>query len=182
MVAGSGHSTPSPDSVRPGEHVADDNQMPLPLPGRTDWQITLTSQYDLPKLRGRLHGWARLHRFGPAGTGDVVLAVSEIATNGLVHGQLPVYVHGWRDEDALIVQADDHGGIPLPAAAGRRPPAAPPDDHYGLWVARQIADVMQTHTTAAVTSVRLCFRRYPGGHGPGGRMASNGGPQHDDSV
>ncbi|HEY1920652.1 MAG TPA: ATP-binding protein [Streptosporangiaceae bacterium] len=133
--------------------------MPLSLPQRADWQATLSSQYDLPLLRDRLRGWAQLHRFGPAAAADVVLAVSEIATNGLVHGRPPVHMHGWRDADTLIVQADDHGGIPLPAAAGCRPPAPPPDDHYGLWVARQIADVMKTHTAAAITSVRLYFPR-----------------------
>jgi hypothetical protein len=37
------------------------------------------------------------------------------------------------------------------------PPETRPTAGYGLWLARQLADVLTTHTDSGVTSVRLYF-------------------------
>jgi anti-sigma regulatory factor (Ser/Thr protein kinase) len=146
---------PSPVFVHPERYLAGRNQVPLPLPAEVGWRITLSSMDDLPVIRAGVMDWAGRQGFTPLAAADVLLAVNEIATNGLVHGRPPVQVYGWRQQDTLTVQVSDRGGIPLPASAGYRPPDR--TNHHGLWMARQLADVLQTHTVDSVTSVRLSF-------------------------
>lgn len=150
---------PGPGYVRPGEYLAGRNELPLPLPAAVEWYISLSDLGTLPLLRAQLRDWARRHGFAPAAANDVVLAVSEVATNGLIHGESPVQVHSWHHHDTLVVQIDDRGGIPLPATAGYRPPAEHRYSQRGLWLTRQLADVVQTHTGDGITSVRLYFPR-----------------------
>jgi anti-sigma regulatory factor (Ser/Thr protein kinase) len=133
------------------------DQLPLTLPAQVEWDASLTSLHVLPMLRTRLREWAYRNGFASSATLDVLVAVNEVAANAFVHGQPPVQVNAWRSQDTLVVQVDDHGGTPLPAWAGYRPPGRHQDRHYGLWLARQLADVVQTRTADAITSVRLYF-------------------------
>ena len=87
----------------------------------------------------------------------MVIAVAEVATNGLVHGLPPVRVRAWGQGDTLVVQVDDAAGRPLPPLAGYVPPGTDPDAGRGLWLARQLADVVSVHTEGRTTSVRLHF-------------------------
>ena len=150
---------PSPGFVAPGQYLARLNQRPLPLPARAGWQINLPALGALPLLRTGLQDWVGQQGFTPAAVSDVVLAVHEIATNGLTHGQPPVRVSGWRQHDTVVVQVDDEGGIPLPALVGYRPPGGQANEHRGLWLIRQLADVVDTHTADSSTSVRMHFPR-----------------------
>jgi anti-sigma regulatory factor (Ser/Thr protein kinase) len=96
--------------------------------------------------------------FTEQGLDDIVLTVAEIAANGLAHGGAPVRVRVWRQGGGLSVQVDDSGGIPLPADAGyHRPTAGQTPGGRGLWLARQLADVVSTRSRPGNTSVRLYF-------------------------
>jgi anti-sigma regulatory factor (Ser/Thr protein kinase) len=132
-------------------------QLLLPLPAQVEWDASLASLHVLPTLRTRLRDWAYRNGFASSATLDVLLAVNEVAANAFVHGQPPVQVSVWRRQGTLVVQVDDHGGTPLPAWAGYQRPGKHQERHYGLWLARQLADVVQTHTADAITSVRLYF-------------------------
>lgn len=164
---------PSPEFVAPRQYLAGRNQLPLPLPSQADWHAVLEGHDGLPALRAELEDWAQQHGFTVPAATDVVLAVNEIATNGLVHGRPPVQVHGWRHRDTLVVQVDDQGAIPLPALAGYQPPTGLPLSERGLWLARQLADVVQTHTTDRQTSVRLYFPRLLTHRNPPGKPLSS---------
>ncbi|WP_406038413.1 ATP-binding protein [Micromonospora sp. NBC_00898] len=116
----------------------------------------------LTPLRGALRGWAEARSFDPDATGDIVVAVTEVATNGLVHGAPPV--RSWHRGDTLIVQVADSGGQRIPPTAGfHRPGSAGRVGGRGLWLARQLADVVTVHSGASGTSVRLHFP-YAGTH------------------
>ena len=149
------------DVVSPREYLTGRNQVPLELPGRVDWAAVLPDLYGLPDLRQRIASWAGKHGFATAATLDVVMAVNEVATNGLTHGQPPATVSGWRDRDTLLVQVDDQGGIPIPPYAGYVPPSLASASQRGLWLARQLADVVRVNSLRQLTSVRLCFPRGP---------------------
>jgi anti-sigma regulatory factor (Ser/Thr protein kinase) len=151
-----GGDRPNGAYVGPRDFVAG-RCRPLPEPSAVDWAASLASTDDLPGLRARLRYWTAEHRFAPDAAGDVTLAVNEIATNGLTHGSPPVTVRAWHAGGTLVVQVDDRGGIPLPAAGGYEVPDEEQDRTRGLWLARQLADVMQTHTTGGSTAVRLHF-------------------------
>jgi anti-sigma regulatory factor (Ser/Thr protein kinase) len=88
---------------------------------------------------------------------DVVSAVSEAVTNGLQHGRPPVRVRAWTADRLARVHVHDRGLIPIPATAGYHRPPPEHDRGHGLWIARQLADIVTTHTDRGGTTVTLDF-------------------------
>jgi anti-sigma regulatory factor (Ser/Thr protein kinase) len=153
---------PSAGYVGPRDFLADRDRLPLTPPATVDWEVTLGSVDDLPALRRLVRDWAQVGGFASSATADVTLAVNEIATNGLTHGAPPVWVRAWAQpgptrHDTLTVQVDDRGGRELPLLGGYQPPDEKQDRTRGLWLARQLADVVQTYTGDGATAVRLRF-------------------------
>ncbi|MFI5843491.1 MEDS domain-containing protein [Catenuloplanes sp. NPDC051500] len=145
------------EHVTPQVYLTGRNAVPLPPPPAvTGFDVTLT-HLDLSRdLRAMVRSWATGHSFGAVAE-DLVLAVAEVAENGLIHGAAPVRVRGWERARTLVVQVDDAGARPLPPTAGFLPPGDRPEAARGLWLARQLADIVLTHTGRGVTSVRLHF-------------------------
>lgn len=144
--------------VPPAEFLAARNDVPLSAPPRlTDLDLPVSRAADLGDLARAVASWAGSREFSDLAIDDVVIAVVEIATNGLVHGVPPVRVRAWWRGGTLVAQVDDAGGRPLPALAGYVAPGANPAAGRGLWLARQLADVVSVHTEAGTTSVRLHF-------------------------
>ncbi|GAA4950069.1 anti-sigma factor RsbA family regulatory protein [Actinoplanes utahensis] len=155
LTAGGGYDNPG--YVTPGAYLTAHAQTRLsPAPPITDLSLTLADLAELAGCRAVVADWAARHHFVPAAVRQVVLATSEVVTNGLHHGHPPVRVNGWHQDDTLIVHIEDHGGRPIAADAGYRPPAAPTGP-AGLWTARQLADVLLTHTHGGRTTVRMYF-------------------------
>lgn len=144
--------------VPPAEFLAARNGVPLSAPPRlTDLDLPVRRADDLGDLARAVASWAGSREFTDLAVDDVVIAVVEIATNGLVHGVPPVRVRAWWQGDTLVAQVDDAGGRPLPALAGYVAPGTNPAAGRGLWLARQLADVVSVHTGPGRTSVRLHF-------------------------
>jgi anti-sigma regulatory factor (Ser/Thr protein kinase) len=142
----------------PAEFLAGRNGVPLSSPpGLTDLDVRVLRAGDLGGLARALASWAGSREFADLAVDDVVIAVIEVATNGLVHGMPPVRVRAWWRGDTLVAQVDDAAGRPIPALAGYVPPGMDPDAGRGLWLARQLADVVSVHTAKRTTSVRLHF-------------------------
>ena len=154
-----GERRPSPHHIPTLNYLAARNEIPLaPLPSQVEIDLVTTELPQLAPMRAILADWASGRQFADRATEEVVAAVSEVATNGLVHGAPPVRVRCWRRRDTLVVQVDDAGARPLPPTAGyRRPTPLPRVGGRGMWIARQLADVVTTHTTRSQTSVRLHF-------------------------
>jgi anti-sigma regulatory factor (Ser/Thr protein kinase) len=151
-------STVNARYVPPADHFAAGSHARVPSrPPATDLDYRLAGIEDLPLLRTAVESWANRRSLPPDTAGDVMIAVGEVAGNGLVHGAPPVRVCGWHVAGALVVQVDDAGGRAVPPTAGYYPPTMRPGDGRGLWLARQIADVVTAHTRHGVTSVRLHF-------------------------
>jgi anti-sigma regulatory factor (Ser/Thr protein kinase) len=151
---------PSPPYLSPERYLADRQDLPLqPAPADVDREVVLAEVAELSRLRAVLHSWAGEHHFAGEPVDDVVVAAVEVAANGLLHGAAPVRVRAWHRNDTLIVQCDDTAGRRIPATAGYRRPqlahAAP--GGRGLWLARQLTDVVITESTPGRTSVRLHF-------------------------
>ncbi|MDI6105137.1 MEDS domain-containing protein [Actinoplanes sp. NEAU-A12] len=127
-----------------------------PTPPVTEIDGLVWEVGQLATCRADVVDWAGRHRFAPAAARQVAMAISEVVSNGLQHGRPPVHMRAWAYHDTLIVHIEDHGAQPIPADAGYRPPATPVDAG-GLWVARQLADVLLTHTGHGRTAVRLYF-------------------------
>jgi hypothetical protein len=71
-------------------------------------------------------------------------------------------VRAWTADQRARVQVHDRGLTPIPATAGyHRPPQEANRD--GLWIARQLADVVTTHTDRGGTTITLDFPLAPRG-------------------
>ena len=92
---------------------------------------------------------------------DVMIAIGEAVTNAVEHGTPPVRVRAWTADGLARVRVHDHGTTPIPATAGYRRPHHEFDRGYGLWVARQLADVVTTYSDRAGTTIALDFPLAP---------------------
>jgi anti-sigma regulatory factor (Ser/Thr protein kinase) len=130
-----------------------------PAPADVDHDVSLAEVADLSRLRAVLQPWVDKHGFAEEAADDVVVAAVEVAANGLRHGTTPVRVRCWHRRRTLIVQCDDSAGRLIPATAGYRRPqlADASPGGRGLWLARQLADVVITESVPGRTSVRLHF-------------------------
>ena len=155
---------PSPQFLAPDSFLAARRHAPLAAPPEpVDRDRVLHDVAELGELRSLLSKWTAGHGFSAAAAEDVVMGVVEIATNGLRHGLPPVRVRAWHRQDTLIVQCDDMGGRPVPPAAGYQRPrlAGARPGGRGLWLARQLADVVVIESAPGRTSVRLHFPYGP---------------------
>jgi anti-sigma regulatory factor (Ser/Thr protein kinase) len=147
----------NPEFAGLGENPVPPAQPPMtPAPAVTDIDVTVVSAHELAACRAAVARWAELNHFLPDAIRQVVAAVSEVVANGVRHGRPPVRLRGWNEDATLIVHVDDHGGVPIPAEAGYRPPTTPVHS-AGLWIARQLADVLLTRSEKGLTSVRMYF-------------------------
>lgn len=91
-------------------------------------------------------------------TMELCLAANEILTNAFVHARGGT-IHAWVDGDRFVCQVDDEGpgiGDPL---AGYRPPAEDREGGRGIWIARQLVDLLHISPSASGTSVRMYMLR-----------------------
>jgi anti-sigma regulatory factor (Ser/Thr protein kinase) len=96
----------------------------------------------------------RRHGLDPARLGDVELAVSEIATNSVMHGSGGGRLRLWVDGGSLVCEISDAGRISDPLV-GRRRPDAHVIGGYGVWLANSVCDLVQFRSSDAGTVVRL---------------------------
>ncbi|WP_229068785.1 ATP-binding protein [Actinoplanes sp. DH11] len=151
---------PSSHYLPPERYLADHRDTVMrPPPAHVDHDITVAEVAGLTDLRSTVSGWALGHRFAGEALDDLMVAVIEVATNGLRHGGPPVRVRAWHHHDTLVVQCDDAGAGPIPVLAGylRPDPLAAVAGGRGLWLARQLADVVTVDCVPGRTSVRLHF-------------------------
>jgi anti-sigma regulatory factor (Ser/Thr protein kinase) len=153
-------AVPSPHYLPPRRYLAERQDASMrPVPPRVDQDVRLHEVAELSALRAAMSAWAAEHGFAEEATEDVVVAVIEVATNGLRHGAAPVRVRAWHHNHTLVVQCDDAGNQTIPATAGyyRPHPLAAATGGRGLWLTRQLADVVTVSSTPGHTTVRLYF-------------------------
>ena len=149
------------DYLEPSAYLARSGPPPPP-PAAVQLDLPVTGPGQLVLVRRLLGRWADLHGMGDR-AGDVVTAVGEAVTNGLEHGAPPVWVRAWTADGLARVHVHDRGLAPIPATAGYHRPARMLDRGHGLWVARQLADVVTTHTDRGGTTITLDFPLTTGG-------------------
>jgi len=150
--------SPSTDFLATDTYLSGlDHVPPEPPPPVVELDEVVTVMHDLPLLRANIRRLARTLGFA---VDDLTLATNEVVTNGLAHGAPPVRVRAWRSGDLLAVQVEDHGGVPVPPGAGYLPPEADQFGGRGMWIARQLADIVSTHSADGKTLVRMVFPRW----------------------
>jgi len=98
-------------------------------------------------------GWQR-----PA-IDDLLLVVTEIAVNSLVHGRGDRDLKVWVEDTTIICEVTDHGDGFSDPLVGYRPPARSGHHGMGLWMANQLSDWLAIDRHDGTTRVRFCFSR-----------------------
>ena len=130
---------------------------PLPdPPGRRYWRAFQAKSMDTLRAWVAAHA-ARAGLSRSAGE-ELVLATHEIATNSVVHGGGGGMCRIWLDDDTLVCEVNDKGGVTSPLA-GREAPSGAAGSAYGLWLVNQLCDLVQVRSFVGGGTVRLHKRR-----------------------
>ena len=89
---------------------------------------------------------------------DLVLAVTEVLTNALAHGEPARRLHLYDGGATWICHVHDSGPGPSDPFAGFAPPTVPSEYGYGLWLARQLCAAVDVGVDGTGTHVRLHTR------------------------
>ena len=110
-------------------------------------------EHDLARVRRAVSAHAATAGLGEERTSDVVLAVTELATNSLRHGGGQGVLRTWREPDALVHEVRDAGRIE-DLLVGRRAPRPSDEGGRGVWMANQLCDLVQVRSGDHGTVVR----------------------------
>lgn len=88
---------------------------------------------------------------------DLMVVVSELASNSVMHGGGGGIVRFWEDEHTLVCEVRDEGRIQDPLV-GRVRPTVDSRDGRGLWLVHQLCDLVQIRSGDHGTVVRAHVR------------------------
>lgn len=143
---------PSEEFERPEEFLARWNsELPPPPP----WADQLPPFVDLASARHFVYEQAIRHGVGPVPASDLCFAANEAITNALVHGGGVTGLWVWDQDGRFVCQVEDRGPAISDPLAGYRPPSAEASSGRGLWLARQLVDLLQIVPGHPGTTVRL---------------------------
>jgi anti-sigma regulatory factor (Ser/Thr protein kinase) len=108
----------------------------------------------LGDTRHSLSLWAREQGLGTEDTEDLVLAVSEVATNSVRHGGGTGSLRRWREHGAIVCEVRDAGRIDAPLI-GRVRPTPEACSGRGVWLANQLCDLVQIRSSPSGNVVRV---------------------------
>jgi anti-sigma regulatory factor (Ser/Thr protein kinase) len=127
------------------------------VPPEVALDVELTDLNDLGGIRRQAGDAAHGLGLHPADTKLAEVAAGEVIANAFRHAVPPGRVRVWRDADAVLIRVDSSGLGPAVAVSGFRPPDLAAGSGAGLWVARQIADVVHVETRRDGTTIELQF-------------------------
>ena len=127
------------------------------VPAEVPLDLELADINDLGGLRRQAGDAARGLGLDPADTRLAEVAAGEVLANAFRHGVPPGRVRVWREADAVLIRVDSAGPGPEVAVSGFSPPDLAAGSGAGLWVTRQIADVVHVETRRDGTSVEMQF-------------------------
>lgn len=113
---------------------------------------------DLAAVRAFAHDQAVTAGLSLDRVDGLLLAVNEVATNAVLHGDGCGELRIWRDGDALVCECRDSGRIEDPLV-GRRRPVGAQVGGFGLWIVNQLCELVQVRSTPAGSVVRMFVRR-----------------------
>jgi anti-sigma regulatory factor (Ser/Thr protein kinase) len=132
----------------------------VPLPAPTSDAMYHTYRTDLSQVRALVQQEARAAGLSEGRASDLVLAVSEVAANTLRHTQSWGTLAIWHDEDEVVCEIHDAGTITDPQVGWHKPPPGASGGH-GLWLVRQVCDLVELTSDANGTTVRMHMTLRP---------------------
>jgi anti-sigma regulatory factor (Ser/Thr protein kinase) len=134
----------------------------LPLSAQANGAIYHTYRSDLSQVRALVLRRAREAGLTESRANDLVLAVSETAANTLRHTRSPGTLVIWHDAVEVVCEIHDEGTITDPFAGQHKPPPDASGGH-GLWLVRQVCDLVELTSDASGTTVRMHMSLRPPG-------------------
>jgi len=108
-------------------------------------------------LRQLVSEWALGLGLGYERTEQLVLAVTELASNSVYHGGGAGTLWMWREQGTLLVEVHDRGHIEEPLIGRTRPGPEQPTGR-GLWVVNHLCDLVQIRSASTGSVVRVHMR------------------------
>jgi anti-sigma regulatory factor (Ser/Thr protein kinase) len=142
--------------VEPDAFTCAGDHLPLPPPPGTAAEIGFDG--DLHLMRGRVKAAAERLGLPKEPMERLLLAVNEVATNAVEHGGGHGRILMWAEETSVVCDVTDPGRL-----QARLPGYLPPDPGtgrgHGLWVARQLCELLEIRSGSSGTQVRLHLAR-----------------------
>jgi anti-sigma regulatory factor (Ser/Thr protein kinase) len=150
----------NPGDVNPPAYCAQCDAEPLPPPpaGADTLEI---QRPDLYWLRAWVTDCARHTPLAEEDRQRLLVAVTEVVTNAIRHGEPPIVLRVWTEAAdgaaALVCEVTDEGRWPEDAGYGLVPPRpdGATEGRFGLWAVRLLCSVVQIRTGGPGTAVRL---------------------------
>jgi anti-sigma regulatory factor (Ser/Thr protein kinase) len=119
----------------------------------------LALHHDLTALRGLVAHEARTAGVRPGRISELLVAVHEVAMNALTHGGGDAAARMWSEERTFVCEIQDRGPGLSETVAGYEPPDPERAHGRGLWLARQICDLVEVQSRDGLSRVRLHVKR-----------------------
>lgn len=162
IVADAGRTHPTllaGTAERPSDDFLDPSALlPLwnpPLVAPPPDAARVTHGTDLRTVRRFVRERATATGVPPTRVDDLVVATTEVLANAIVHGGGDIVIRVWEETGSFICQVEDEGPGVTDALAGYHPPGEAAEDGRGLWLARQLVDLLQIVPGPDGTTVRL---------------------------
>jgi anti-sigma regulatory factor (Ser/Thr protein kinase) len=152
-----GETLRTSDTFRGLPEVAKPFDAPLPAPP-ADAEARAFDEASIPSTRRWVADMAALHGVHPPRVADLVLAVSELASNSVRYGDRGGTLSMWSTDTSFICEVRDAGVIRDPLA-GRNQPTGTQTSGFGLWIVTQLCDLVQIRTDPTGTVVRVHMYR-----------------------
>jgi len=149
-------SSRASDSYRCGDVASGPFGGTLPRPPASAEELVFTGA-TVGWLRQLVGQWALGLQLGCERTEQLVLAVTELASNSVHHGGGEGTLRMWREQDTLLVEVRDRGHIEEPLIGRTRPRHEQPTGR-GLWVVNHLCDLVQIRSASTGSVVRVHMR------------------------
>jgi anti-sigma regulatory factor (Ser/Thr protein kinase) len=150
-LVGSNHETSR--SYRPGDWLARAFSGDLPAPSAAVEEIEFGCA-QLKAVRSRVAAHAADARLSAKRAEQLVLAISELASNSVRYGGGGGRARVWREPGSLVCEVRDGGRIESPLS-GRLSPRPNQLTGRGLWLVNQFCDLVQIRSDHTRTVVRV---------------------------
>jgi anti-sigma regulatory factor (Ser/Thr protein kinase) len=130
----------------------------LPLPPLPDAAVEIRFGADLAAMRRQVQAWAIAYELTGEQAERLLLAVNEVAANAVQHGAGHGRIRLWADKASIVCDVLDLGQLDHPYP-GYLPPDPAAGRGHGLWVVRQLCDVLQIRAGEQGTQFRLHLAR-----------------------
>ncbi|MGH3885020.1 MAG: anti-sigma factor RsbA family regulatory protein [Pseudonocardiaceae bacterium] len=150
-----GGCQPSPSYADPAVFNAEADESPLPKPPPSALRLRFSGVSQLSALRDFVASYATWAGAALQDVEQFVQAVDEVATNAIEHGGRSSMLRVWTGPRTMSCEVSDTGTGLHDPLVGRLPTGRFAARGRGLWLARQLCDLVELRTSPAGTTVRL---------------------------